>query len=77
MRSLFIVTVVAVAAISGGIVWLMRGLDVARVEAELTGPGGFFEVVEEDVLGERMSVVKNRTRSLRELLVNSRNFGDA
>ena len=51
--------------------------DVRRVEAELTGPGGFFEVVEEDVLGERMSVVKNRTRSLRDLLVNSVNHGDA
>lgn len=51
--------------------------DVRRVEAELTGPGGYFEVVEEDVLGERLSVVKNRTRSLRELLSNSVSFGDA
>lgn len=51
--------------------------DVQRVEAQLTGPGGYFEVVEEDVLGERMSVMKNRTRSMRELLTNSVNFGDA
>ncbi len=33
MRSMLIVTVVAVAVISAAVVWLMRGLDVARVEA--------------------------------------------
>ncbi|MFM9888577.1 MAG: hypothetical protein ACKVQT_36605 [Burkholderiales bacterium] len=33
MRSRLIVTVVAVALLSGFIVWLMRGLDIARVEA--------------------------------------------
>ena len=33
--------------------------------ARLTAPGGPFEVVVEDVLGEQMPVIKNRPRSLR------------
>ena len=32
------------------------------------GPGAPFEIVEEEVLGERMQVIKNRRRSLRELV---------
>jgi acyl-CoA synthetase (AMP-forming)/AMP-acid ligase II len=44
--------------------------------ARLTAPGGPFEVVVEDVLGERMPVIKNRPRSLRELLERSRAHGD-
>lgn len=51
--------------------------DLRRIEAQLLGPGGPFEVVEEDVVGERMEVVKHRARSLRELLVASAGFGDA
>jgi hypothetical protein len=35
-----------------------------EVTAALTGPGGFFEVTTDDVLGERMSVFANRPRSL-------------
>ncbi len=49
----------------------------AEIEAQLTGPGGPFEIVEEDVLGERMGVFKNRKRSLRELLAESEARGDA
>lgn len=45
--------------------------------AQLTGPGGPFEVVEDDVLGETMRVYKNRASSLRELLERSRAFSDA
>jgi acyl-CoA synthetase (AMP-forming)/AMP-acid ligase II len=41
----------------------------------LTGPGAAFEIAEEDVLGERMPVFKNRPRSLRELLVESAGRG--
>jgi len=41
------------------------------VRAKLTGPGGPFEIAEEDVLGERMRVFKNRARSLRDLLRGS------
>jgi acyl-CoA synthetase (AMP-forming)/AMP-acid ligase II len=47
-----------------------------EVEAQLTGPGGPFELVEEEVLGERMRVFKTRARSLRELLERSAAFGE-
>jgi len=39
-----------------------------EIETQLTGPGGPFEIVEEEVLGERMRVLRNRPRSLREML---------
>lgn len=42
----------------------------------LTGPGGPFEVVQQDVRGETMGVLRNRPLSLREVLVNSFEFGD-
>ena len=47
-----------------------------EVRAQLTGPGGPFELIEADVLGERLPVFKNRERSLRELLQNSALHGD-
>ena len=47
-----------------------------EIDAQLTGPGGAFETVEETVLGEPMQVFKNRKRSLRELLEASVAFGD-
>jgi acyl-CoA synthetase (AMP-forming)/AMP-acid ligase II len=43
----------------------------ARAYAEVTGPGSPFEVVEEDVLGERFPVFRQRQRSLREMLVTA------
>jgi acyl-CoA synthetase (AMP-forming)/AMP-acid ligase II len=46
------------------------------VRARLTGPGGPFEIVEEEVLGERMRVFKSRARSLRELLRSSAAHGE-
>jgi acyl-CoA synthetase (AMP-forming)/AMP-acid ligase II len=46
------------------------------VTAELTGPGGPFEIIVEDVLDEPMRVLKNRPRSLRELLTASAAHGD-
>ena len=42
--------------------------DLARIMAELTGPGGPFEIVVEDVLGHPTQVYKERMRSLRELM---------
>jgi len=48
-----------------------------EIEAQLTGPGAPFEIVEEEVRGERMRVFKNRKRSLRELLADSAAHGDA
>ena len=52
----------------------MRSVD--EIEAELTGPGGAFEIVVEEVLGERIKVFKNRNRSLREIVENSANHAD-
>ena len=40
---------------------------------ELVGPGGQYEIVQEDVLGVPLQVYKNRFRSMRDLLA----FGDA
>jgi steroid-24-oyl-CoA synthetase len=55
----------------------MRGMaDLREIEARITAPGGPFEIVEEEVLGERMKVFRNRARSLRELLERTRAFGD-
>ena len=39
--------------------------------AQLTGPGGPFEIVVEDVLGHPTQVYKTRMRSLRELMVQN------
>ena len=36
-----------------------------EVDAQLLGPGGMFEMAEEDVLGTRMPVFKQRVRPLR------------
>jgi long-chain acyl-CoA synthetase len=47
-----------------------------EVVAQLTGPGGPFEVVEEDVGGVRMKVYKDRMRSLREVAAMARGYGD-
>ncbi len=47
-----------------------------ELDAQLTGPGGAFEIVEETVLGETLRVFANRKRSLRELLEASVAFGD-
>jgi acyl-CoA synthetase (AMP-forming)/AMP-acid ligase II len=50
--------------------------DLEAIEARLTGPGGPFEIVVEDVLGTRMPVFKNRLRSLRALLEQSAAQGE-
>jgi len=48
-----------------------------EVDAQLLGPGGMFELAEEEVLGERMKVFKSRVPSLRALVERSAAFGDA
>ena len=48
-----------------------------EVDAQLLGPGGMFEMVEEEVLGERMQVFTQRVPSLRALVERSVGFGDA
>jgi long-chain acyl-CoA synthetase len=42
-------------------------VSMAEIRAQLTGPGGMFEVVTEDVLGRPLQVYKERMRSLREI----------
>jgi acyl-CoA synthetase (AMP-forming)/AMP-acid ligase II len=51
--------------------------ELARIEAELTAPGGMFALTEAVVLGEPMTVFENRLQSLRDALVSSAGFGDA
>ncbi len=51
-------------------------MDMQEIDARLTAPGAPFEIVEEEVLGERMRVFRNRRRSLRELLAASEALGD-
>ncbi len=47
-----------------------------QVASKLTGPGGRFEVVEEDVRGNRMPVIRNRDRKVGDLVAASRAWGD-
>ena len=50
---------------------------LAAVEAQLLAPGAPFELAEEEVLGERVSVFANRARSLRDVLLRGREFAGA
>lgn len=47
-----------------------------QVVSKLTGPGGRFEVVEDDVLGNRMPVMRNRGRRVGDLVAASKAWGD-
>jgi acyl-CoA synthetase (AMP-forming)/AMP-acid ligase II len=47
-----------------------------EIVRKLTGPGGEFELREEDVLGAQMPVFANRARSLGEVLARSAAHGD-
>lgn len=47
-----------------------------QVTSKLTGPGGRFEVVEEDVRGNRMPVIRNRDRKVGDLVAASKAWGD-
>lgn len=48
----------------------------AQVLGRLTGPGGPFEMVEEEVLGSRIPVFAQRRRALHELIAESVEHGD-
>ena len=50
-------------------------MTVAEADAALTGPGGFFEIVAENVGGTEMGVVAGPHSSLRDLLAASANHG--
>ena len=49
---------------------------LSEVRAQLTGPGGMFEVVTEEVLGRPLQVYKDRMRSLREIAQGAIARGD-
>lgn len=49
---------------------------VASVRAALTGPGGPFEIAEDDVRGERLPAFVRRRRRLDDLLTESARWGD-
>jgi acyl-CoA synthetase (AMP-forming)/AMP-acid ligase II len=49
---------------------------LAGIRARLTGPGGEFELVEQDVRGVRLPVFANRARTLTEHVVRSARYGD-
>jgi acyl-CoA synthetase (AMP-forming)/AMP-acid ligase II len=49
---------------------------LAEIRKALIGPGGAYELAEEDVRGQRMSVFKHRARSLAELLQRSARSGE-
>jgi long-chain acyl-CoA synthetase len=51
-------------------------VSTAEIRAQLTGPGGMFEVVTEDVLGRELQVYKTRLRSLREIPQTAMARGD-
>lgn len=50
--------------------------DPMAAYAELVGPGGPFELVEEDVRGIRLPVYRNRARALHEILAGSVEHGE-
>ncbi len=50
---------------------------MVAIEQELLAPGAPFEMAEEGVLGERVRVFTHRPRSLRDVLLRAREFGDA
>ncbi|MEU6265603.1 class I adenylate-forming enzyme family protein [Saccharopolyspora shandongensis] len=54
----------------------MSTTEPAAVMTALTRPGGAFELAEEDVLGTRLPVFKNRAGSLAEILAGSTVHGD-
>ncbi|MGF7121624.1 class I adenylate-forming enzyme family protein [Rhodococcus sp. AG1013] len=51
-------------------------LHLDQVMSRLIGPGGPFEIVEEEVLGTRMPVMKNRSKAVGDLLADSVKWGD-
>jgi acyl-CoA synthetase (AMP-forming)/AMP-acid ligase II len=52
-----------------------RLVALLETTTRITAPGMPFEIVEEDVLGERLPVFANRARSMREILLGADRFG--
>jgi long-chain acyl-CoA synthetase len=49
---------------------------VDEIRAQITGPGGPFELVDAEVLGAPVQVFKNRSANLREMLAGAAGHGD-
>ncbi|MDP1554912.1 MAG: class I adenylate-forming enzyme family protein [Hyphomonas sp.] len=50
--------------------------ELQKARDELTGPGGAFEIVEADVLGNRLRVFKNAPASVREIWLSTAQFAE-
>jgi len=55
---------------------MMHYVDLQKARDELTGPGGEFEVVKADVLGNRILTYKNAPPSIREFWQSTSQFSD-
>src|SRR6185436_167673 len=53
-----------------------RLVALLETTTRITGPGMPFEIVQEDVLGERLPVFANRPHSMREILLGADRFAD-
>ena len=54
----------------------MHYTELLKAREELTGPGGDFEIVEADVLGNTLRVYKNAPPSIRELWLSTLQYAE-
>ena len=54
----------------------MHYAELRRAREELTGPGGQFEIVEEEILGNRIKTFKNAPPSVRAFWLSSAIYGE-
>jgi long-chain acyl-CoA synthetase len=54
----------------------MHYKELQAAHAELTGPGGAFEIIETEILGRRIRDFKNRPNSVREIWLSTAQFSD-
>ena len=54
----------------------MHYAELRQAREELTGPGGTFEIVEADVLGQRIRIFRNAPASVRDVWLATAQFGD-
>ena len=54
----------------------MHYAELLKARQELTGPGGEFEIVEAEVLGNTLRVYKNAPPSVREVWQSTKQFAD-
>mgnify|MGYP000967727358 CR=1 FL=1 len=54
----------------------MHYSELKQARAELTGPGGAFEIVEEEILGHRIRTYRNAPPSVRDLWLSTLAFAE-